>query len=221
MIRASFDVASAKRQVRIVSLLDAAESAGVVPIRITQFHAAAYLSNVLAPVWELRPLDGKLLKRRDGPFYPEIQQDLDRMVGQGTVIISNVSHAYDQSSGWRLEGSYHLNRSFADGIIAKINSFAEEHEMVIFVRELFFALATMTEKELDQAISQDATYMDPMIDLGSVIDFDEWTHRNFSANAARHFSAFTNARQFTTPGEKVHLYVSHMKTRVERALARP
>ena len=214
---ASFDLDRAKRMVRIISLLDAAEAAGIVPIRITQFHAAAYLSNVLAPVWNLWPMDGKLLKRRGGPFYPEIQFELDRMVGQGVVLISNVSHVFHKSSGWRLEGSYRLNRLFANKIVEKIGSFRDENESTTFIQELFFALATMAEDELDQAISQDATYMDPNVDMGSVIDFDEWAHTNFSANSAEHFSEFADARDLTTPGEKLHLYVSHMKSRMEHA----
>jgi hypothetical protein len=220
MKRNTFDVAGAKRRVRVITLLDAAESAGLAPMPVTHVHAAAYLSNVLAPVWELWPLDGRLLKRRGGPFYPEIQYELDRMVGQGVVVISNVSHILDQSSGWRLEGSYRLNRSFADPIIARIDSFPDEREIATFIRELLFALATMADDELVDAISQDATYMDANVDIGSVIDFDEWTHRNFSANAAQHFAEFTDARQFTTAGEKIHLYVSHMRTRLERAIAR-
>lgn len=216
---AAFDFGSAERRVRIVTILDAAERAGLVPIRITQLHAAAYLSNVLAPVWQLVPLDGKLLKRRGGPFYPEIQYELDRMVGQGVVRISGVSHVLDELSGWRLEGSYRLNHHFADRIVRKIDSFQDEYETATSIRELLFALAALADDELDQAISQDATYMDPSVDVGSVIDFDEWAHDNFSANAAAYFANFTDARRLTTPGEKVHLYVSHLKGRLEHAVA--
>ena len=60
---------SLRRQVRLLVLLRAAEAAGLAPLRILRLHAFAYLSNVLAPVWDLRALDGKVLKRRGGPFY--------------------------------------------------------------------------------------------------------------------------------------------------------
>ena len=62
------DVDAARRQLRIFALLRGAEAAGISPVPILQLHAFAYLSNVLAPVWRLGALDGKLLKRRGGPF---------------------------------------------------------------------------------------------------------------------------------------------------------
>jgi hypothetical protein len=60
--------ASLRRRVRVVTLLEAAEAAGLVPLGILRLHAFAYLSNVLAPVWDMPALDGKVLKRRGGPW---------------------------------------------------------------------------------------------------------------------------------------------------------
>src|SRR2546422_4375809 len=70
---------SLRRHARLIALLHAAEGAGLVPLRITRLHSFAYLSNVLAPVWDMAALDGKILKRRGGPFYPNMQRDLDRL----------------------------------------------------------------------------------------------------------------------------------------------
>jgi hypothetical protein len=212
-----FDAESARRMVRIALLLDAADRAGLSPIRLTRLHAVAYLSNVLAPVWDLWPLDGKLLKRRGGPFYPDFQRDLDQLVGKGLVLISQVSHVLDEDEHWRLEGAYRLNEEFSGRIIDRLDSFEEEHRTATFIRELLFAVSTMPDGEFDLAVSQDATYMDRANDVGSVIDFNEWRHLNYSLNAAQRFANFTSARQFTTAGEKLHLYIAHIKRRLEHA----
>src|SRR5262245_59310808 len=102
-----------RRRVRLLVLLDAAEQAGLAPIKILHLHSFAYLSNVLAPVWEFVPLDGKILKRRGGPYYPALQRDLDALVGKGMVVITGLAHLRDEERRWRLEGSYRLNREFS------------------------------------------------------------------------------------------------------------
>ena len=76
------------RRIRLILLLDAAESAGLTPLPILHLHTFAYMSNVLSPVWDVPVLEGKVLKRRGNPFYTSLQYDLDRLVGMGVVLIS-------------------------------------------------------------------------------------------------------------------------------------
>ena len=202
-----------RRQVRIVMLLDAAEAAGLVPLQILRLHAFAYLSNVLAPVWSMPVLDGKVLKRRGGPFYPDLQHDLDRLVGQGVVTITGVGHVQDEARRWRLEGAYRLNREFADPILAALCNFPEDRRLGTFIVELGYALSALSDDELDRAVSEDATYSDPMVTVDNVIDFADWRHRNYSANAAEKFDRVIPGGN-ATPGEKLHLYVRHLHRRI-------
>lgn len=193
-------------------LLDAAEAAGLAPIKILRLHAFAYLSNVLAPVWDMPVLDGRVLKRRGGPFYPALQQDLDRLVGMGVATISGVSHVQDESKRWRLEGSYRLHRPFADPILTTLSLFPEESRLGAFVLELGYALSGLSDHELDIAVSQDATYSDPLVTVDNVIDFDGY-RENYSVNAAERFDRVVPGGH-ATPGEKLHLYVRHMHRRI-------
>jgi hypothetical protein len=202
-----------RRQVRVVMLLDAAEAAGLVPLNILRLHGFAYLSNVLAPVWDMPVLDGKVLKRRGGPFYPDLQKDLDRLVGQGVVVISGVSHVQDKARRWRLEGAYRLNREFADPILETLADFPEERRLGDFITELGYALSALSDAELDRAMSEDATYSDPMITFDNVIDFADWRDRNYSANAADKFDQVIQGGN-ASPGEKLHLYVRHLHRRI-------
>ena len=205
---------SLRRQVRLLVLLRAAEAAGLAPLRILRLHAFAYLSNVLAPVWDLRALDGKVLKRRGGPFYPALQRDLDRLVGMGLVLISGLGHVQDDEKRWRLEGFYRLNHGLADVVLEHVATFEEERWLVSFVQELAYALSVLSDKDLDQAMTEDATYSDPLVSFGDIVDFDEWRRTNYSANAARRFEDLIRSGARATPGEMLHLYVRHLHRRI-------
>jgi hypothetical protein len=208
------DLSSLRRQVRLLVLLEAAEAAGLVPLNILRLHAFAYLSNVLAPVWDLSALDGKVLKRRGGPFYPALQHDLDRLVGIGLVFISGLGHVRDDEKRWRLEGSYRLNHALTDVVQRHLVSFEEERRLVSFVQELAYAISALSDKDMDRAFSEDATYSDPMVSFGSIVDFDEWRRTNYSANAARQFENLMPSGARATAGEKLHLYVRHLYRRI-------
>lgn len=204
-----------RRWIRLILLLDAAESAGLAPIQVLQLHILAYMSNVLSPVWDIPVFDGKVLKRKGGPFYPSLQSDLDRLVGMGVVIVSHISHELDQDQRWHLEGSFRLHRVFADGILQRVRTFRDEYELSHFVKELAYALSALSNDDLGSATKEDATYADPMIDAGNVVDFAEWAKMNYSANAAQNFKHLIPGNAIATRGEMLHLYVYHLYRRLQ------
>ena len=208
------DSVTMRRRVRIVLLIYAAERAGLSPLPIMQLHTFAYLSNVLAPVWHMPVLDGKLLKRRGGPFYPMLQGDLDNLVGIGVVLISNLGHVRDEQNRWRLEGSYALNREFSDRILRQVAQFDEERRLFGFLQELAFALSSLSDDDLASTTTQDATYSDPIVDFGSVLDFAEWQSKNYTANAADRFERLLPGGAQANSSEKTHLYLRHLRARI-------
>jgi hypothetical protein len=209
--------ATLRRQARILVLLDGAAKAGLAPIGIIPFHAFAFLSNVLAPVWDMPALDGKILKRKGGPYYPTLQADLDRMVGMGMVLISQVAHVRDDDDKWRLEGQYCLNRQLASRAVDYLLQLPGEGRFAAFATELAYALSALGETELERALEEDATYSDPSVSENNVVDFEEWARRNPSTNAANYFNHFMPRGTKATPGEKLHLYVRHLQRRITHA----
>ena len=133
-----------RRRVRLLMLLDGAKSAGIAPMRLRQLHTYAYLVNVLAPVWSTSSLDGSLLKRPDGPFYPALQYDLDRLIGLGLVDISDLGHVLDQDGRWRLDGRVDLNLTLARRTLDVVRSFPEERDVEVYIREIGFAVTSLT-----------------------------------------------------------------------------
>jgi len=196
-----------RRQVRLLMLLDGADRAGIAPIRVNRLHTYAYLSNVLAPVWDARVFDSRLLKQKGGPFYPELQQDLDRLVGLGLVVITGLGHVLDAGGRWRLDGSFALEREMAAGVLRALDIFPER----TFLVEVAYAISALSDSEFDRVPSEDVTYSDLSVDYGNVIDFAEWRERNYSANAANRFAQISEGAM---PGELLHLYVRHLHRRI-------
>ena len=211
-----------QRRVRLVLLLDASRQAGIEPLPTLRLHFIAYLANVLSPVWEMLHTNdfslkksGSILKRRSGPFYPDLQRDLDRLVGMGIAKVSNLRYESIDGVRFRLEGQYKLNSGLATPILTYVYSLPDEAATAKYLRELVLALSALSDREIDSAASQDATYSDPTIGLDNVIDFGEWSHQNYSARAAQRAGELVYSGAAVGASEKVHLYIRHLRRRLK------
>lgn len=209
--------ASIRRRVRLVVLLDASREAGIDPLPTLRLHLIAYLANVLSPVWDMPSVDGTVLKRRGGPFYPDLQADLDRLVGLGVVRVENLRHERIDDDHYRLEGSFRLNQDLARPILTHLHSMQDEAQAAKFVLELVLALSALSDEEIDRAITEDATYANPKVGVDNVIDFGEWMSSNYSANAAERVGGLVKTGAVVGASEKVHLYVRHLRRRLQGA----
>lgn len=207
--------ASIRRRVRIVVLLQASAEAGIEPLPTMRLHAIAYLANVLAPVWDMPSVDGAILKRSGGPFYPDLQRDLDRLVGLGVVRVADLRHLRLDDSHYRVEGSYQLNPPLAEPILEYLEMLPGEAAAAHFVRELVLALSALSDAEIDRAVTEDATYSNPKVGPDNVIDFGEWLETNYSAAAAQKVGSLIPTGAVVGPSEKVHLYVRHLRRRLQ------
>ena len=200
-----------RRQVRLLILLDGSERAGIAPIHLKRLHIYAYLSNVLSPVWNLRAFEGEVLKRRGGPFYPVLQQDLDRLVGLGLVLITDLGHIIDEDDQWRLDGAFSLNYDLAGDALDIIDSFPQQRETRSLLLEIAYAVSALSDTEFDSLPREDPTYSDSNVAFENVLDFAQWRDVNYSANAALYFASLS---EHATPAELLHLYVRHLCRRL-------
>jgi hypothetical protein len=128
----------------------------------------------------------------------------------GIAVITNAGHVRDENNRWRLEGAYTLNAALAAGILEVALGFPEYRVVHAFNRELALALSALPNDDLDAFVDEDATYSDPLITDGNVVDFGEWRHINYSANAARYFADIIPGGGPATRGEQLHLYARHL-----------
>ena len=207
----SSDWDTLRSRIRLLMLLAGADEAGIAPIRLRRLHIYAYLSNVLAPVWTSQVFDGRILRRRSGPFYPLLQQQLDRLVGLGLVLITDLDYVIDKDHQCRLDGAFSLNAELVGDINMIIANYPHLQQLWTFLVEIAYAVSAMRDDEFDEVPKEDPTYADANVGFDNVVDFAEWREVNYSANAARYLASFS---ENPTPAELLHLYVRHLHRRI-------
>jgi hypothetical protein len=205
------------RQLRIIGLLDAAERLGATPLPLIPLHTIAYFTDALAPVWNLPIIDGQILKRLR-PYYPSLQADLDRLVGRGVVAASEV-HYVREEPHWRLDANYALNRQFADRILAVVESFPMRAGELGFVREVVYAASGLGVEGLQTVTELDATYSDPLVDVGGMIEVerDPGEANNLTAQVALRFGELLDGESTVSTAEMVNLYMRRLYARTQVA----
>jgi hypothetical protein len=205
------DLIPRQQAVRVLVLLDALARTGITPAKARALHELAYLANVLSPVFNLTPADAKLLKRASGPYYPELQLAVDRLVGKGLVEAQGLKYEQvEEDERYRVVASYRLHRPRVQAALDRHVSVLPEE--ALFLHELASAYSALSDDQLGCAALQDARYADKSVDVDNVIDFGEYDSpaKNFSRNAAL---AFAPGRQLQ-PAERLYLYLGHLGERV-------
>ncbi|MGH2971551.1 MAG: hypothetical protein ACRDLE_05380 [Gaiellaceae bacterium] len=207
------ELRAVERELRIVAILHAADQIGLTPLPVEPLHAIAYFADALAPVWNIPIIDGRILKRHR-PYYPALQNDLDRLVGKGVVTAQHVRYTQVEGDTWRLEGSYALYRPFADPILTCATEMREQARELTFVQEVVFATSGLGVSGVSEASDVDATYADPLIDVGDMIDVAPDEEPNPTAQVALRFGALLPD---LSTAEMTNLYVRQLYSRMQVA----
>ncbi len=201
-------------QVRILRLLSALLRAGVEEVTIQDFHAFAFFSEVLAPVWGVASPIGDVLKEADGPHYPALQREIDHLVGLGLVRVSHLS-SDDRGGRWRLDVRFAVDSGRAREVLQIADSMPDEDPRSLdFLEQLAFSFAAIPDALRDDAARFDAAWSAPETSDGRFIamrggrDGD-----NYSAEAAQHFQKFAPEGVVLNPAEQTSLYMSLMRRR--------
>lgn len=202
---------SRKRPLRVLALLDALSDASIFEAPLRAVHELAYLSNVLAPVFELAPFSASLLKRQGGPYYPELQETIDMLVGRGMVFASGIRYEHvPEEDRYRLLANYQINHRLAAPALAAYREVYTDTGEPFFIGELCAAYAMLADRELGQVFRFDARYADTDVDNNEVIDFGQWANpvsTNFSRNAAMSFRPGESLQ----PAERIFMYIEHVQ----------
>ena len=215
-------LARLRRRCRVLLLLDAAEQAGIAPLRSARLHAFAYLADVLSPVWKLVPFEGKVYKSAGGPRYPDLQDEIDSLVVLGLIQTRDLVYEPRAGGGARISGSYGLTfaSKHLESILRALGARSveeaidpEDRKLHAYLVELAGALATLPDDEIESATGVDVTYR-ARAELNNVVDFAEWVDDKWEANpswrAAERFEAFLPAESKMLSGEKLYLYAAYL-----------
>lgn len=208
------ELTQVRRQLRLIALLDAADQMGLTPLGLEPVHTVAYFVDALAPVWGLPIIDGQILKQ-NRPYYPSLQSDLDHLVGIGVVEVSSVRYLLE-GDRWRLDGNYSLYRPFADRIIRAASDLEEQACVMKFVHEVVFATSGLGLEGLQLAAEVDATYSDPSVDVGGVVEVERDSRPNPSVAVALRFGDLLGCDSELSTAEMVNLYVRQLYARMQQ-----
>lgn len=204
-------------KLRIVMLLEAARLSGMNPLPAEILHNLAYFSNLLAPLWQLKPLDGKVLRLKRGPYYPDLQRQIDHLVATGLVTLSNLRYEQLPDSGhWQVLADYRLDTSRAEPVLHCISSWEKEQSEFSFIRELMLSISSLSDLQLKAVEIDDATYSSNVIGYGNVIDFGEWKNDNPSVDAAEYFQKIMPGNIYLSRSNKLNFFISHLAYRVDQ-----
>jgi hypothetical protein len=196
------------RRFWILSLLAGVEEAGASPIDLRSFNILAYLANAVSACYGIPALDPTVLKQRDGPLYPHLIWDVDRLVGMRLVDVSdvvvdrarkirNVSYSLTEDGFRVLDGCTALG----DVWVAESNS----------LRTTALAFARnrnhISRRDL---LAADGNYADAMTPEGAVVDFGQWSPTNATANSVEFILSEINESIRRDPAIGVNLYLRYL-----------
>ncbi|PCK91659.1 hypothetical protein ACTAB8_18735 [Pseudomonas syringae] len=207
-------------KLRAVMLLESARIAGLLPIPAEALHNLAYFANLLAPIWKLKPLDGKVLRLKRGPYYPDLQKEVDVLVASGVIKLSNLRYKQiTDTTQWQILADYELNSVAVEPILNCVSGWEVEQSTFLFIQELVLSISALSDEQLKDAEHEDATYSSGLDGYGNVIDFGEWKYDNPSVEAAEYFQEIMPGHLLLSKGNKLNLFISHLGHRVEERSA--
>jgi len=200
-------------KLRLILMLAALERAGVSPVEINQLHAFAFFANVLSPLWNLDPLQGSVLKRKEGPYYRELQDALDELIGMGAVDVITLDYRVVED-GARLAATVRIALRRVASVLSALKSMPDEIAAANFLGELAFIFAEIEPARAEEAVGADATYNAPTAAMDRVVDFADYrrsSEADYSVRAAQRLQAYAPEGVTLSQAEELVLYMRLMK----------
>lgn len=200
--------ASLRSRAWVLGLVVMANWSGLRPLSKSHAHALVFLANSLAPIYEDTGLEARVIKHEHGPFYPDAQWDLDRLVGQGLLNVSGVTLS-DTGGRWWMDGAYEAS---ANGRAA----FTECRNLPLlrrsyrFLLELTNAFASLQQDARNRAALVDVIYATPNRANRTALVFEE-VDQNFSSLTAVAFDDLAGPDIVLSPKERLQLYFGYLE----------
>ncbi|NTA36689.1 hypothetical protein [Agrobacterium salinitolerans] len=209
-----FDLQHVKARIRLIQLLLAAEHAALAPISVDKLHAFAFLADILSPVWGLHPFEDRVGRTDRPPYFPDLQIQLDLLVGMGIVEPSEVSYRKETDGGTRFFASFALR--FDSSHLRKIEvALSEDAQGVLeqkYLNALAEALASLPDEEISRAATKDLAYERFGSDDDDYVDLDPIGRKSRSARAIASFDRAFPATHLTA-ARRLYMYAHYLGKR--------
>lgn len=200
--------ANLRNRAWLLGLISLANRAGLRPVSKQDAHALVFLANSLSAIYEDQGVESRVIKHTHGPFYPDAQWDLDRMVGQGLLKISDVRFT-DEDGRWWMEANYETSPAGEEVYLAcRVEPMLDRSYR--FLLELVNAFASLARDARNTAPLVDAIYSAPGHPNWAAIVFESGQD-NFAARTALAFDELVGPDIRLAPKERLQLYFGYLQ----------
>ena len=190
----------------VLLALDACDRAGIAPIPKDRFHRIIFLSNCLAQVFGANPPATRILKYKRGPFYPDIQWEIDRLVTMQWLDLDGLLLEQDQYGPW-LEADYQISRRGIE-IAEVLKRTPLGAATTAYIDELVFAFARLDLRRLDDIPLNDLNW-EPAGE-GALITFED-AEANLAIRKTAEFQRLAPEVLTNRFREQVQLYLRYIE----------
>lgn len=206
-----------RHRVRLLQLLTAAEQSALAPISLDKLHAFAYLADILSPVWNLRPFEDRIGRTGRPPYYPDLQLQLDLLVGMGLVEPSELGYAREaEDGGARFSASYALRfeSSHLTALTSAIERDSDAKREQVFLNALAEALASLPDEDIAKAASRDLVYERSSADTEDYVELEQAVGLSRTARAVASFDQVFPGTKLT-PARRLYMYANYLGRRAD------
>jgi hypothetical protein len=190
----------------VLFALDACDRAGLSPIPKDRFHRLIFLANCLAELFATTPPTKRILKYKRGPFYPDIQWQLDRLVTLQCLSLSNLVLEPDEYGPW-LRANYQIARPGIE-IADRFRKTPLGASTASYIDELVFAFARLNLRRLDEIPLSELNYLSS--DVGALITF-EHADENLAIRKTSEFERLAPDVLQSRIREQLQLYLRYIE----------
>lgn len=153
----------------LLILVGASGTAGLTPLSGQLFHRMVFLSNSLAKLYETQPPAELVLKQDRGPYYPQAQFELERLVVKGLVTMTGMR--WTEGADRQMEASFSLAPAGLACVRRLVSTSSWCASVQSFLNDLAAAVAHVVEGNEVSTADRDLTYSQPGIQDRTVISF--------------------------------------------------
>lgn len=179
------------RRFWLLALIAGLERSGRAPIGMRSLNGLAYLANAAIPCYQIEPLDSTVRKSEDGPLYPKLIWDADRLVGMGLLAVSGLVVGPSRPH----HAMYSITRRGLNLISQARKAAAHFDELSSALWSISIAYARSPEcVAAGSLLDRDANYAEPRVSQGDVVDFGDWDFHNWTFDAISRIRGDISAR---------------------------
>lgn len=195
----------------VVLCISEARRMGLTPVATSQLHVILYLANTLADLFGVTRVRGRVLKRGDFPFFPDVQREIDRLAFSGVLVIEHVEFG----AKGHMAAQYGLGPQGAAICKAMLAHSPEAQRTARLLRELVSACFGRFLSARVDIGAVDANYGNAAVAPGEIVDFSEWSADNKNLEVARHIMDRLRKLRPDAQRDGVRLYCDYL----DRAMA--